>query len=168
MTTQEVWAAARDKETESLPDWYERWRVRIHQWISGRVDRRLAGVLLVVPDFFVLMVRLLRDHRVSRRTKLGLLMSLGYVLLPFDFLPEMLLGVLGLVDDASIMGLSLYGLHTIGRVDPKILREHWSGNDDVIAVINRVYNLLTTNFFGVVTSTLWKKFKANFRSAGAK
>ncbi len=166
MTTQEVWAAA--QETETMPDWYERWRGRIHEWISGRVDRRLTGVLLVVPDFFVLMLRLLRDNRVSRRTKLGLLMSLGYVLLPFDFLPEMVLGVLGLVDDASVMGLSLYGLHTIGRIDPKILREHWSGNDDVIVVINRFHSLLTTNFFGAVTSALWKKFKANFRSAPAK
>lgn len=163
-TQETIKSQTAEPSQQPLPDWYDRWRERIQAWVSDRVDRRIAWIVLLVPDMFALIVRLLRDDSVSRRTKFTLLLSLGYVLLPFDFLPEMLLGVLGLVDDASMMGLSLFGLRAIGAIDPKILRDHWSGNGDIITVINRLHEVLGVNFFGVVTSWVWKQFKAKFRA----
>lgn len=168
VTTQKDLRQQSQTAAEPLPDWYDKWRERIQAWVEKRVDRRLAWIVLLVPDFFALMVRLIRDERVSRRTKLSLLVGLGYVLLPFDFLPEMLLGVVGLVDDASVMGLSLYGLHAIGSIDPTILRQHWSGNGDVVTVITTARQYLGTNVFGTVLSAIWKRFKATFRSVPAK
>lgn len=171
VTTPEIGQQSYTSTTEAaqpLPDWYDKWRVRIQEWVTSRVDKRLASVILLVPDFFALMIRLLRDKRVSRRTKFSLLLSIGYVLLPFDLLPEMLFGVLGLVDDASVMGLTLFGITSLGKVDPAILRQHWSGNGDVVTAVGYVHRILGTNFFGIATSAIWKKFKVNFRSVQRK
>jgi hypothetical protein len=55
----------------------------------------MGDILLLLPDFTVLLARLLRDPRVPRRSKLIALFGIGYVLSPIDLLPALLLGPLG-------------------------------------------------------------------------
>lgn len=116
---------------------------RLYDRLRGRVVEPRDGggsgfgdLLLLLPDLTVLLVRLLRDPRVPIGAKLIALGGVGYVLLPIDLLPEVLLGPVGLVDDLLVVGAALAGL--LERVHPDIVRSHWSGQGDALEAIQRV------------------------------
>jgi len=47
--------------------------------------------------------------------KLTLIFSLFYVLTPFDFIPEVVFGIFGLVDDATAIGVFVWTIRKILR-----------------------------------------------------
>ena len=94
--------------------------------------RALAGF---VPDCAVLVGRLLRDPRVPRRRKLLLLALLGYLALPFDLVPDFI-PVAGQVDDAVILALVLRSVLRSGG--ERLVREHWPGPEQSLALILRL------------------------------
>jgi uncharacterized membrane protein YkvA (DUF1232 family) len=98
-------------------------RVRV-----GRSKRRRTSavkLLRELPNLIKLLVRLLRDMRVSRLDRLLFGGVVLYVLLPADLLPDFL-GFLGLTDDLYLIGLALNRL--FARAGADILLEHWDGN----------------------------------------
>ena len=92
-------------------------------------------MLLLLPDLTVLLMRLLRDPRVSLGDKGVALLGLGYVLSPIDLLPEILLGPIGLIDDLFVVAATLSRL--LNHVHPDVVRSHWSGQGDALALIQR-------------------------------
>jgi len=105
-------------------------RVRIGR--SKRRRRSAIGLLREMPNFFGLLIRLMRDARVSRldRVLFGLVMA--YVLMPADLIPDML-GFLGLADDLYLIGLALNRLFS--RAGPDLLLEHWEGNPRALGYV---------------------------------
>jgi uncharacterized membrane protein YkvA (DUF1232 family) len=98
-------------------------RIRI-----GRTKRRRRSavkLLRELPNLIKLLVRLLRDARVSKLDRLLFGAVIAYVLLPADLLPDFL-GVLGLTDDLFLIGLALNRL--FARAGADVLLEHWDGN----------------------------------------
>ena len=144
------------------PDWYQTWRDRIHDWIQGNNDPLIADIVLFVPDMLMLTVRLIKDKRVPFLLKAQLVLSAAYVLSPFDVIPEGLSGVIGLVDDAGVLALTLYWLRNIVGIDPNILKENWVGENDLNDVIQQVHQRVNDNanklFSGDVWSSIQKKF----------
>jgi len=94
--------------------------------------RALAGF---IPDCVVLVGRLLRDPRVSRRRKLLLAATAGYLALPFDLVPDFI-PVIGQLDDAIIVALALRSLLRGG--DEQLLREHWPGPESSLDLLLRL------------------------------
>ena len=92
-----------------------------------RKSRRKTAVKLLreLPNFLKLLVRLLRDVRVSKLDRVLFGTVIAYVLLPVDMLPDFL-GVLGLTDDLFLIGLALNRLFQHAGSD--VLLEHWDGN----------------------------------------
>jgi uncharacterized membrane protein YkvA (DUF1232 family) len=88
-----------------------------------------------ISDCVVLLRRLLRDPRVPRRRKLLLGAVVGYVMLPFDLVPDFI-PVAGHVDDAVVVALALRLLLRGGG--PDLLREHWPGPERSLAVVMRL------------------------------
>ncbi|HKB80155.1 MAG TPA: DUF1232 domain-containing protein, partial [Thermoanaerobaculia bacterium] len=86
--------------------------------------------LLLAPDLFVLLVRLIFDGRVGATEKLLLAAAAVYVLIPFDFLPESVLGGTGYLDDAVLMAYVV--AQVLAIADPGVLRELWSGRKEMI------------------------------------
>ncbi|MGH7337347.1 MAG: YkvA family protein, partial [Myxococcota bacterium] len=78
---------------------YDRLRTRVVRLSEPGQASGTADMLLLLPDFTVLLARLLRDPQVPRRSKLIALLGIGYVLSPIDLMPAILLGPLGLLDD---------------------------------------------------------------------
>lgn len=117
---------------------YDRIRARIHKYVGrkGSALGKTAEYLLLVPDVFILLVRLIGDARVAGKDKVILGSAVAYYVFPFDFIPEALVGPIGYLDDL------VFGVYVLNRmlqdVDPNILREHWSGNEDVLQTIQRV------------------------------
>ena len=92
-----------------------------------RKSRKKTAVKLLreLPNFLKLLLRLLRDARVSKLDRMLFGTVIAYVLLPVDMLPDFL-GVLGLTDDLFLIGLSLNRL--FGHAGSDVLLEHWDGN----------------------------------------
>jgi uncharacterized membrane protein YkvA (DUF1232 family) len=114
---------------------YERFRARVASMEPSAVsDAR--DLLLLLPDLTVLLMRLLRDPRVSLGDKGVALLGLGYVLSPIDLLPAILLGPIGLVDDLFVVAATLSRL--LNHVHPDVVRSHWPGRGDALDAIQRV------------------------------
>ncbi len=98
-------------------------RIRIGR--SKRRRQSAVKLLRELPNFIKLLVRLLRDARVSKLDRLLFGAVIAYILLPADLLPDFL-GVLGLTDDLYLIGLALNRL--FARAGADVLLEHWDGN----------------------------------------
>ena len=86
---------------------------------SGSLPRflftgRALQILAHLPDFARLYWRLFRDRRVSMIAKGLLVVTLAYVVWPFDLIPDMI-PVVGEVDD---LGIVLAGLWLFVRLCP--------------------------------------------------
>jgi uncharacterized membrane protein YkvA (DUF1232 family) len=114
---------------------YDRLRTRIARIPEPGQGSGVSDLLLLLPDFTVLLARLLRDPRVSRRSKLIALFGIGYVLSPIDLLPAILLGPLGLLDDLVVVTAALSRL--INHVHPDVVRAAWPGQGDALDAIQR-------------------------------
>jgi uncharacterized membrane protein YkvA (DUF1232 family) len=91
--------------------------------VAGRRQDAVA-VARLVPDCIVLIRRLARDSRVPRRDRVLLLALVGYLLLPFDIVPDFV-PVAGQLDDAIVV---VWVLRRVLRdAGPEAVAEHWPG-----------------------------------------
>jgi len=137
---------------------YDRVRGSIHEFTEhkGAVGKT-AEFLMLVPDMFMLLWRLTTDSRVSGKYKILLGSGVAYFILPFDLIPEAIVGPLGYMDDL------VFGVYVLNKVlsttDPAILREHWSGSGDVLDTIQRVLNSADTLVGSKIAGRLKKMLK---------
>jgi uncharacterized membrane protein YkvA (DUF1232 family) len=123
---------------ERAERFYDRLRDRIHSYVEGKgaIAEKGTDLLLLVPDIFMLLWRLTTDGRVNGKNKVLLGSGLAYFFFPLDIVPELLLGPIGFSDD---LVFAVYILNKLlSDTDPEIMREHWSGSEDVLASIQRV------------------------------
>ena len=138
----EIREAAENAEETPPPERANRFYDRIRGAVRRYVDKKGAALgktadfLLLVPDVFILLWRLTTDSRVTGKDKILLGSAVAYYIFPFDLLPEALVGPMGFLDDL------VFGVYVLNKMlkttDAAILREHWSGSDDVLAMIQRV------------------------------
>ena len=102
--------------------------------VAGRRDDGRALATLI-PDCIVLVGRLVRDPRVPRRRKALLFALAGYLVLPFDLVPDFI-PVAGQLDDAVVVALVLRSLLR-GGGEP-LIRELWPGPERTLALIMRL------------------------------
>ena len=117
---------------------YDRMRERIRVYLDkkGSMAGKTGEYLMLAPDFFVLLWRLVNDPRIDSKSKVALGSGIAYFLFPLDITPEAFLGPLGYIDDLIFAVLLLKRM--LVDTDAAILREHWSGSEDVLSVIERV------------------------------
>lgn len=116
---------------------YDRIRGQIRRTVADRgVTGKTAEFLLLAPDLFILLYRLFNDPRVSGKNKALLGSGLAYFFLPLDFMPEAILGPIGLIDDV------IFAVYILNRMlidtDKEILQEHWSGDGNILGIIRRI------------------------------
>ena len=151
--------AAGPVSPERAKRFYDRLRERIHKYVEGKgaVAERGADFLMLVPDMFILLWRLTNDSRVNAKNKVLLGSGLAYYLFPLDIMPEAILGPIGFIDDL------VFGVYMLNKLltdtDPAILREHWSGEEDVLHAIQRVLNAADTLVAGELMPRLKKLIK---------
>jgi uncharacterized membrane protein YkvA (DUF1232 family) len=114
---------------------YDRLRTRVAREPRPGQVSGIGDLALLLPDFTVLLARLLRDPRVPRRAKVVALFGIGYVLSPIDLLPALLVGPLGLIDDLLVVTAALSRL--INHVHPDVVRSAWPGRGDALDAIQR-------------------------------
>jgi uncharacterized membrane protein YkvA (DUF1232 family) len=102
--------------------------------------RRMKELLLLLPNLVKLLVRLLRDSRVSRADKVILAGTILYVIAPLDFLPDMI-PFIGQVDDAYLVAISV--LRILNRADEKVVSAHWEGSIDIKRLVGSIVDVAT-------------------------
>lgn len=114
---------------------YDRVRSKLTRVATGS-PAGVADLLLLLPDFVVLLARLLRDARVPLGAKLIAAAGIAYVLSPVDLMPEVLMGPLGILDDLVVSAAAVSRI--LNHVHPDLIAAHWSGRGSVLASLQRV------------------------------
>jgi uncharacterized membrane protein YkvA (DUF1232 family) len=114
---------------------YDRLRSSILRKRPGE-GSRTGDLILLLPDFCVLLWRLMRDPRVPIGGKAIGLLGLSYVVSPIDLLPAFLLGPFGWLDDLLVVSAALS--RVLNYVHPDVVRSHWSGQGDALEAIQRL------------------------------
>src|SRR5213596_1652299 len=106
--------------------------VSLQDYPIGSNESILLSIVSYLAALLALLYRLIRDPRVPRWSKVILGVAIAYVMNPFDLMPDFL-PPLGQVDDVMVVVLALELL--IREAGPEIVREHWRGKGDIIAVL---------------------------------
>ena len=144
------------RETE----FYHKLRRTVKIWAGGDKSRtsQYADFIMAGPDLFMLLARLSRDDRVSRRNRAELHSAVAYFINPLDLIPEIILGPAGLVDDVA---LAAYVLHDVlESTDPSIVQEHWEGSMDILDLTRQILAVADT----MVGGPIWRRLVATVQS----
>ena len=148
---------------EKQRDFYLTLRDKVSQWFEKNADQKpeFANFILLVPDFFYLLVKLTLDDRIPAMDKAKFAGVIAYFLSPIDFLPEALLGPLGYLDDLILTCyvLNLY-INQQEEANKQVVKELWPGDQDVLNTIQSVLQK-ADKWIG---SGLWKKIKAAYQA----
>ena len=128
---------------------YNKIRKRITSWIEKSnlpYISEIAEYLLALPDFFVLLCRLIRDERVGTHRKLFIAGIIAYVISPIDIIPDFI-PVFGYLDDLVLIAIALNLI--FNETEYKILHDNWSGSGNVLLQIQHIigigYRFLSNN-----------------------
>lgn len=105
---------------------------------SLQARQLVTDAALMMPNIVKLVGRLLKDPRVPRRAKITLGLAAAYVVSPIDLIPEVV-PVIGWADDVLIVMFAIDSL--IERAGEEIVREHWDGPGDLLALVRDVIAL---------------------------
>lgn len=147
-------ALAAPVSKDRVERFYDRLRNSIRKSIENKsaIAGKTSEYLLLVPDVFILLWRLVNDKRVDAKNKMMLGSGLAYYFFPLDIMPDFV-GPLGFIDDL------VFGVYLLNKMltdtEPEILREHWSGSDDVLNMIQNVLNAADN----LVGSDIMSRFK---------
>jgi uncharacterized membrane protein YkvA (DUF1232 family) len=105
---------------------------------KSELKSRMHGFLTFLPNMVMLLGRLLKDARVPTAEKALFVAAIVYVISPLDFIPDVL-PFIGQVDDMYVVALTL--LRLLNRSDASVVREHWSGGGDIVALADSIANI---------------------------
>ena len=121
-------------EEKKYFEFYEKLRRKFRKPFKGNY-KKISNYLFLLPDFFMLLIRLSFDKRVSIATKGYIVATIAYIMLPIDLIPDFI-PVIGYVDD---LVLTVYSLnHILNSVDSEILLENWSGSEDLLDLLKNI------------------------------
>lgn len=124
-----------DERTERF---YDRFRRKVRSYVEREGDSlgKVADYLLLAPDVFILLWRLVNDPRVGSRSKVLLGTGVAYYVFPFDLMPEAILGPTGYVEDLVLGVLILSKI--LKDTDVEVLEDNWSGNGELLVTMRSV------------------------------
>lgn len=132
-------SAAEARREVELLGFYDRVRRRVLRAVERRgprLGRRLVDTLLIVPDVLLLLVRLVLDPDVPRSSRAVIGGGLAYFLLPFDVVPEILVGAPGYVEDLLVASVVL--ACALGDDLEVYGQRYWSGPEDLRRVLGDI------------------------------
>lgn len=154
---------AEEGPSSGLLSFYDRLREKIVHAVEkrgGKLGEGTVRALLLVPDVFMLLVRLSLDRDVPGSARALIGGTLAYFVLPIDLFPEVLLGGVGYMDDLVLASAVLAQAFS-GELEP-YARRHWSGSEDLRVVLRDI----TTSAHSLLGQNLWDRVKGLLRRRG--
>ncbi|MCU0519485.1 MAG: YkvA family protein [Anaerolineae bacterium] len=149
-------------DSEQAQRFYSRLRGRVTAWFArkGPAAGKVGDILIVLPDLFALVLRLMRDPRIGGRTKLELAAVTAYVVSPIDLVPDFLFPI-GFADDAVALALVLSRVaQLLGEAGDAVLEEHWEGESAALRTITNVMNAADAVLNKRILGRLGRRFGA--------
>jgi len=84
--------------------------------------RGVASIFLKLPQYLRLSWRLMWDHRTPAKLKMWVLLATIYAISPLDFIPDLILPIIGYGEDLILVILALRNL--IQNSPPDLVTEH--------------------------------------------
>ena len=113
-------------------------KTKLQRREKSEIKGRMRSFLMFLPNMVLLMGRLLKDVRVPTAEKALFAAAIVYVISPLDFIPDVF-PFIGQVDDLYVVALVL--LRLVNRTDESVVRQHWSGGGDIVALADSIANL---------------------------
>lgn len=118
---------------EKVKDGYTTGRKIIEDKLPEKI-KIASDIILVLPDIIALIYRLLKDNRVSMKTKLIISASLGYIVFPIDIIPKKV-PFIGSIDELAVAFFALNNIAS--NVPTKVIAENWEGKNELILVLKK-------------------------------
>ena len=151
-----------DLPSRGLLSFYDRLRKRIQAYVEkkgGRLAPHVVDLFLVIPDVFILLLRLALDKDVPKESRRLVGGALAYFVLPVDLLPEAIVGPAGYADDLLLAVAVL--AHAFGRDLEPYAEKYWSGSSSLRRTVGDAleagHGLLGTDLYGRLRSLLASK-----------
>ncbi len=110
-------------------------KIKLKRREKSELKGRMVSFLMFLPNMVLLLGRLLKDIRVPTAEKALFAAAIIYVISPLDFIPDVF-PFIGQVDDLYVVALVL--LRLVNRTDESVVREHWSGGGDIVALADSI------------------------------
>jgi len=143
---------------EQKKDFYQKLIADIKKWLEEKTASKNTWTeyIMLAPDLFHLLTKLSLDPDVPASKKVKIAGIIAYFISPLDFLPEMLLGPVGYLDDIAVTAYILNDI--INEVDPKIIQRNWAGEKDILVLVKTII----ANANNMIGSGLLKKLRKTF------
>jgi uncharacterized membrane protein YkvA (DUF1232 family) len=144
---------------ETHDDFYRNMRTRVEDWLKTEEGKKSKWTeyLLLTPDLFHLLIKLMLDKDVPPKSKVKLGIAIAYFVSPIDLIPEMLTGVVGYVDDIAVAAYALNSI--VNETSEEVLKKHWAGQGDILESIRHILEVADD----MVGAGLMKKIKDIFK-----
>lgn len=132
-----------EEDISKTEDSYTKGREKIKDKLPNNA-KKYSDYIFVLPDIAALIYRLLKDKRVSMKTKLVISAAVAYIAVPCDIIPDKV-PFIGKIDDIAI---GVFALNVIMTDVPlNVVLENWQGKNDILIVLKNVIDY-ATNFTG--------------------
>jgi len=144
--------------TDKEEKFYLKLRKNISKWLkkNSKTGHKWKEYILIVPDIFYLLVKLVQDKDVPQGKKVKLISAIAYFISPIDVLPEAILGPIGYLDDVAVAAYVLNDI--INTIDPQIIRRNWVGEQDILYLVKNIL----ANVDSMIGKGIWDKLKGKF------
>ena len=122
--TEDIYTIGREKLADKLPT----------------KVKKYSDYIFIIPDIAALLTRLLKDNRVSIKTKLIISGAIAYIVVPTDIIPDKI-PFIGSIDELAVAFFALNRI--IKDVPLHIILENWQGKNDIILVIKNLIEYIT-------------------------
>ena len=121
-------------------DFYQKLRDKVHNWLDSKSGKAssLSKYVFFAPDLFHLLAKMMLDGRIDGKSKSMIGAGILYFIAPIDFLPEVLVGPGGFLDDVAV---AVFIVNTLlNKFPAELVKEHWAGDDDLLDVVRGISN----------------------------
>lgn len=94
-----------------------------------RYGKPVVEAFLLVPDVFILLLRLALDPEVPKQARALIGGALAYFVLPVDLFPEAIVGAPGFLDDL-VLASAVLSQALGGELEP-YARKYWNGDQEL-------------------------------------
>ncbi|WKA57110.1 DUF1232 domain-containing protein [Planococcus shenhongbingii] len=125
---------------EEQQDFYKKLRSKIQKWLDNKPGAvgKVGQYVLFAPDLFHLLAKLMLDSRIDAKSKGAVGAGILYFIAPMDFLPEILIGPGGFLDDVVV---AVFVINTLLNKFPiEVIEEHWAGDVELLSVVRGISN----------------------------
>lgn len=155
-------AASAPRPGGKLLSFYDRMRDQVlvaAERRSQKLGKPVVEALLLVPDVFVLLVRLMLDKEVPADARALIGGALAYFILPFDLFPEAAVGGVGYLDDL-VLASAVLTQALGGELEP-YAKKYWNGEQELRETLHDVTTsasaLLGRDLYGRLRKALAKR-----------